>query len=99
MFGFSREVAREVTHPEWPSRVPLRMSCSVIFTMLLNRFATSNLHEISKNILRGRDRLSDAPKPTSANRVLARLRRSSLQFTLSSRRTATGVNSYPSLNS
>ena len=28
--GFSREVAREVTHPEWPSRVPLRMSCSVI---------------------------------------------------------------------
>ena len=30
MLGFSREVAREVTHPEWPSRVPLRMSCSVI---------------------------------------------------------------------
>jgi hypothetical protein len=29
MLGFSREVAREVTHPEWPSRVPLRMSCDV----------------------------------------------------------------------
>jgi hypothetical protein len=32
MLGFSREVAREVTHPEWPSRVPLRMSCSVMLS-------------------------------------------------------------------
>src|SRR5271168_4293782 len=30
MLGFSREVAREVTQPLWPSRVPLRMSCSVM---------------------------------------------------------------------
>lgn len=30
MFGFSREVARDVTHPLWPSRVPLRISVSVI---------------------------------------------------------------------
>jgi hypothetical protein len=30
MLGFSREVAREVTHPLWPSRVPFRMSVSVI---------------------------------------------------------------------
>jgi hypothetical protein len=30
IFGFSREVAREVTHPLWPSRVPLRISVSVI---------------------------------------------------------------------
>lgn len=28
---FSREVAREVTQPEWPSRVPRRTSCSDIF--------------------------------------------------------------------
>ena len=27
---FSREVAREVTQPEWPSRVPRRTSCSAI---------------------------------------------------------------------
>jgi hypothetical protein len=32
MLGFSREVAKEVTHPEWPSRVPLRMSCSVMLS-------------------------------------------------------------------
>jgi hypothetical protein len=30
ILGFSREVAREVTQPLWPSRVPLRMSCSVM---------------------------------------------------------------------
>jgi len=30
MLGFSREVARDVTHPLWPSRVPLSMSCSDI---------------------------------------------------------------------
>lgn len=30
MFGFSREVAREVTQPLWPSRVPLRISCSAM---------------------------------------------------------------------
>jgi hypothetical protein len=30
MLGFSREVARDVTHPLWPSRVPLRISVSVI---------------------------------------------------------------------
>ena len=34
ILGFSRDVARDVTHPLWPSRVPLRMSCSV---MLRNR--------------------------------------------------------------
>jgi hypothetical protein len=27
---FSREVAREVTHPVWPSRVPLRTNCSAM---------------------------------------------------------------------
>jgi hypothetical protein len=30
---FSREVAREVTHPEWPSRVPRRTNCSAMFAM------------------------------------------------------------------
>ena len=30
MFGFSREVAREVTHPLWPSRVPFSTSVSDI---------------------------------------------------------------------
>lgn len=30
IFGFSREVARDVTQPLWPSRVPLRMSVSVM---------------------------------------------------------------------
>lgn len=30
MLGFSREVARDVTHPLWPSRVPLRINCSAI---------------------------------------------------------------------
>jgi hypothetical protein len=30
MFGFSKDVAREVTHPLWPVRVPFKMSCSVM---------------------------------------------------------------------
>jgi hypothetical protein len=30
---FSREVAREVTQPEWPSRVPRRTNCSAMFAM------------------------------------------------------------------
>lgn len=30
---FSMEVAREVTQPLWPSRVPLRMSCSVMMAI------------------------------------------------------------------
>ena len=33
IFGFSREVAREVTQPLWPSRVPLRINCSVIIAV------------------------------------------------------------------
>jgi len=28
MFGFSREVAREVTQPLWPSRVPFKIRVS-----------------------------------------------------------------------
>ena len=57
MLGFSREVAREVTHPEWPSRVPLRINCSVILAMweLLNRFV--QIIEKLNILLRGR--LSD----------------------------------------
>lgn len=51
MLGFSREVAREVTHPLWPSRVPLRMSVSVILKVV--GVAQSNcdvgLGEISRN--------------------------------------------------
>jgi hypothetical protein len=35
MLGFSREVASEVTQPLWPSRVPLRMSCSVMLMEVL----------------------------------------------------------------
>ena len=30
---FSREVAREVTQPEWPSRVPRSTSCSAMITI------------------------------------------------------------------
>lgn len=30
MLGFSIEVAKLVTQPLWPSRVPLRISCSAI---------------------------------------------------------------------
>lgn len=30
---FSREVAREVTQPEWPSRVPRSTSCSAMIVM------------------------------------------------------------------
>jgi len=30
IFGFSSDVAREVTHPLWPVRVPFKMSCSVM---------------------------------------------------------------------
>lgn len=30
---FSREVAREVTQPEWPSRVPRRTNCSAMFAV------------------------------------------------------------------
>jgi hypothetical protein len=30
MLGFSRDVAKLVTQPEWPSRVPRRTSCSDI---------------------------------------------------------------------
>jgi hypothetical protein len=30
IFGFSREVAREVTQPLWPSRVPFKMRVSDI---------------------------------------------------------------------
>ena len=30
---FSSEVAREVTQPEWPSRVPRRTSCSAMIAM------------------------------------------------------------------
>lgn len=30
---FSREVAREVTQPEWPSRVPRRTNCSAMIAM------------------------------------------------------------------
>ena len=33
IFGFSREVAREVTQPLWPSRVPLRINCSVMIAV------------------------------------------------------------------
>jgi hypothetical protein len=30
---FSREVARDVTQPEWPSRVPRRTNCSAMIAM------------------------------------------------------------------
>jgi hypothetical protein len=30
---FSREVAREVTQPEWPSRVPRRTNCSAMIAI------------------------------------------------------------------
>jgi len=31
---FSKDVAREVTQPEWPSRVPRWMSCSAMIAVL-----------------------------------------------------------------
>jgi hypothetical protein len=30
---FSRDVAREVTHPEWPSRVPRSTNCSAMLAV------------------------------------------------------------------
>ena len=36
---FSMEVAREVTHPLWPSRVPFKISCSVILAVLTFRWS------------------------------------------------------------
>lgn len=34
MLGFSREVAKLVTQPLWPLRVPLRINCSAIGAVL-----------------------------------------------------------------
>ena len=60
ILGFSREVAREVTQPLWPSRVPLRMSCSVMLEVfaLLSGFSVV-VQEIVK-FLCGRISLSFA---------------------------------------
>ena len=54
MFGFSREVAREVTQPLWPSRVPLRMSCSVMMMEVVGvavGIAQSSVQNIEIKIL------------------------------------------------